>query len=886
MRRIIYLVLFLFYWVPQAGAVERNIYIEWEKYTPPDGYDTAGFQLYVDGAPECTLYDPDAVAMECRITTDASSVDLQLSALFSDNTESLFSDVYTLNFSTVAEPSDETMPAGSHSFSFAWDRFEDTAVIAGYRIYLNDMLLCETSNPSATGITCNTDLLQTSMAFTMTTLYITGEESAASNLLVFDPTKYPQLFTQKYLTFNWDYPSTTNVAGFRIYQNNNLICETNDPTQREISCKADITSSTVAFTVTAIDLEGIETNFSNTLVYSEESSATEAALKAVITTNTTQGVAPLGISFDSSTSTGNINTYAWSFGDGTTSSNSADKHIYTTPGRYSATLTITSPDGQTSSASTIITVEQETIPSNSPIAVISSSSLVGKTPLTVFFDGAASTAPDSTIVKYSWDFGDGNTLDGITAQHTYTSAGVFTARLTVTNQKGLTGTVTSPIMVSETLAPSTNKAPIPIIKISATNGSVPMTVTFNADDSTDTDGTITQYAWTFGDGSSDSGSSVTHTYTMASAWTATLEVTDNDGATASSSILITVNAEEQQPDFNMELGEVHVNGNWSRVDFRTPFQAPVIIAGPAGNNDIQPGMIRLRNIDENGFEIRFAEWDYLDGMHADETVTYLVMEKGHHILPDGAAVEAGSFNGTTSFATIPFRQMMPPSPVVLTTVASVNEVDTIAGQLRNISTKGFEYRLREQEANANIHATETINYIAWGEGSGTLGDLRYEVRNIGGVTGQWSKTIFQSAFLRSPLLLAGIQTTHGGDTAGLRVEQLDSQGVMLHIAEEQSKDKETDHATEMVGYLAIADTHPVEQKIITALWNFPVDRESTIAGFAILINGIQICEINDATVRQLSCTVENFQPSAKITVVAKDKTGLMTESNSIAYQLD
>ena len=67
-----------------------------------------------------------------------------------------------------------------------------------------------------------------------------------------------------------------------------------------------------------------------------------------------------------------------------------------------------------------------------------------------------------------------------------------------------------------------------------------LTASFNASGSSD-DGTITGYAWNFGDGSTGTGVSPSKTYASAGTRTVTLTVTDNNGATNSTSQLVTVN---------------------------------------------------------------------------------------------------------------------------------------------------------------------------------------------------------------------------------------------------------------------------------------------------------------------------------------------------------
>ena len=90
--------------------------------------------------------------------------------------------------------------------------------------------------------------------------------------------------------------------------------------------------------------------------------------------------------------------------------------------------------------------------SRSPIARVDTDTDSGQAPLTVAFDGSGSTDPEGAPLTYEWDFdGDGATdATGVTATHTFTEAGVFDPRLTVTDPAGKTGTTTVPITVGNT----------------------------------------------------------------------------------------------------------------------------------------------------------------------------------------------------------------------------------------------------------------------------------------------------------------------------------------------------------------------------------------------------------------------------------------------------
>jgi serine protease len=94
-----------------------------------------------------------------------------------------------------------------------------------------------------------------------------------------------------------------------------------------------------------------------------------------------------------------------------------------------------------------------------------------------------------------------------------------------------------------------------------------LTCTFNASASTDPDGTIANYAWSFGDGSSGTGVSTSRTYTTGATYQVTLTVTDNGGASASTSQSVTVSAPgsgiELQVSVSKSRGVSTAQLNWS-----------------------------------------------------------------------------------------------------------------------------------------------------------------------------------------------------------------------------------------------------------------------------------------------------------------------------------
>ncbi|MEM9935524.1 MAG: PKD domain-containing protein, partial [Bacteroidota bacterium] len=300
--------------------------------------------------------------------------------------------------------------------------------------------------------------------------------------------------------------------------------------------------------LTVADDNGCENQASTTITVS---STTNAPPLAVCQSDKISGKAPLTVAFDGANSTdedGAITEYTWDFGDESPLRTGINlSHTYNAAGTYTVTLTVVDDDGAPGQCSLEITVGDNSLPT----ASCEVSPTTGNTPLTVSASGSGSSDSDGTIVSYSWNFGDGTTLQGESVSHEFTEAGTYTVTLTVTDNDGGEASCSEEVSI--------NGAPVAVCAVSLKSGEAPLTINVNGLSSTDSDGAIAEYTWDFGDGSLPrTGVSLTHLYTTAGIYIVTLTVQDDDGATAQCTETVTVSSPNQLPIAN--CGNIPENG--------------------------------------------------------------------------------------------------------------------------------------------------------------------------------------------------------------------------------------------------------------------------------------------------------------------------------------
>jgi large repetitive protein len=213
---------------------------------------------------------------------------------------------------------------------------------------------------------------------------------------------------------------------------------------------------------------------------------------------------------------GNINSWAWDFGDFSAPANSQNpSHTYAVPGTFVVTLSVTSSNGCAASIAQPVNVYAI------PVA-----SFLGNNGClnanTQFTD--QSTVSNDTIGSWLWSFGDGSPVSSLQhPSHTYLSSGSYTVSLVVSSIHGCIDTVSAPVQIYS--------IPVAAFSVNDSNGCANYCPQFN-DLSTTVDGMIVNWSWSFGDGTNTGiTQNPQHCFPSTGLYSITLTVTTSNGCT-------------------------------------------------------------------------------------------------------------------------------------------------------------------------------------------------------------------------------------------------------------------------------------------------------------------------------------------------------------------
>jgi len=224
--------------------------------------------------------------------------------------------------------------------------------------------------------------------------------------------------------------------------------------------------------------------------------------------------------------------YNWQFGNGISSNAANPVHYYNSAGTYNVTLTATSSNGCSASATQATQVYY--LPQAAFVAPD-----VCEDQGAEFFDN--SNAVNGSLANWSWDFGDGSNSSAQNPIHQYSGPGTYPVNLLVSNSYGCYDQYLDSITIITNVIPVLTAQPVcdgDAIAIAQTNSP----------------SNVISWVWFTGDGNVQNDDSLlTYIYANPGSYTVTLETTNSFGCKASSDIVVEVHP-LPDPNFDVNNG--------------------------------------------------------------------------------------------------------------------------------------------------------------------------------------------------------------------------------------------------------------------------------------------------------------------------------------------
>ena len=213
----------------------------------------------------------------------------------------------------------------------------------------------------------------------------------------------------------------------------------------------------------------------------------------------------------SSMSSGTLTTYNWNFGDGNISSLENPIHTYTSQGTYNVALIVGSIRGCYDTIIQPITLNPQ------PVANFSFANGCQFAPV-AFTD--MTNLPQGNVNQWLWNFGDGSAnATNQNPTHSYNTPGVYIITFTATSNQGCSATLSQSITIGSKPTANFN-----ILQSTPCSNAVAFSNTSNS-----SNGSISSYQWSFGDGNTSVNANTFNNYATAGTYNVQLIVTSTSG---------------------------------------------------------------------------------------------------------------------------------------------------------------------------------------------------------------------------------------------------------------------------------------------------------------------------------------------------------------------
>lgn len=600
-------------------------------------------------------------------------------------------------------------------------------------------------------------------------------------------------------TFTPQTDPTKSVVGFKLYKEGVPACFTDIATANVISCEIASAAGTFNFTLAALYSDDSESPQSPPFPFTINSADTPPPADMV-----TQNLS-VEFTFTPETDpTRSVIGYKL-YKEGTeacatnyTTANSVNCEVTSAAGTFNFTLAALYSDDSESPQSPPFpfTIGSNTEPP--PLeAVISPQSTEGEIPYLVYFNAENSTG---NIISWDWDFGDGATGEGRISGHTYTVPGNYEVTLTVSDGSNTEHSSMTVKALEGTPAP---EPPTAVISTSAAAGPAPLTVTFDGTRSVSPTGSMTSYAWDFGDGSSAAGATATHTYSSAGTYYPQLTVTDN---ALSDSVSTPVIVSTSAPANEKPVAKIAATPPVGNSPLKVTFDASASYDPDGsiseyhwnfGDGDTAVGnVVQHAYTNPGAFSASLTVRDNMGGSATASKEILCTQESPLNI-------KVGQIdNVRENWTRVDFDGDFLTPPVVIGALQPMSSAEPIANvRIKDIDSKGFSIRLQEWDYEDGIRENpQSISYMAIEKGTYTLDDgSKVEAGTITGST-TFEQILLEQSYSKTPVILTQVISENETDAVTGRVSNVNQDSFAFKLQEMEATKRP--QASEQVSYIA------------------------------------------------------------------------------------
>lgn len=430
---------------------------------------------------------------------------------------------------------------------------------------------------------------------------------------------------------------------------------------------------------------------------------------------------------------------------------------------------------------------------------------------------------------------------------------------------------------------------------------VPADLTINCDDMVPVAPTVTGFDqcpgifMDFDETSNQNYVGACGSYTITRTWTATDFCGNSVSADQKLTVVDLTKPElfkvHTTPDGSVMVAGVaqRVTHDWKYVRFPVTFKSmPVVLSTVSTNSDASPIVVQMRNVSQQGFDIRLREEEAADGAHGNENVSWVAVEAG--LSGTGMKWEAGTLANVDHLGdTVVFRQGYGSAPIFLPALITNAQSDPATLRLSALDNQSVQLFAQEETSGDAevIRMNETIAYMAIENGQGLMDNEGSQFGEAGklSLSQAWATVNLANSYTKPVVIVSGISNVEGQPLT-IRVRNVTSKKFEVRLQEWGYLDGS--HTPESVSWMVVEGSVPANQNFycegkanrlipnvnIMALDNcddlveFAFDQSSAVEGAGLLNNytwtAIDDCGNTALLARMDTCIVAAVRVKASL----------------------